>query len=395
MQIEALMAVAGALLLVSVFANRISTFLGIPGLLVFIAVGMLAGSDGIGQIQFYNAKITNDIGTIALAFILFAGGLDMRWKDVRPVLFRGSLLATLGVVLTALFLFAAAYGILRFDLAVALLLSVIVSSTDAPAVFMIMRTQKTRLRGSLRPLLEFESGSNDPMAVLLSLGALAFLQNSAFDAAALLKMFGLQLALGLALGFVLGKLALVLLQKVCICYFGLYTVFGVGLVLLLFGLVQLLGGNGFLAVYVSGIVVGNSPFIYRRNLIRFHDSLSWIMQVGMFLLLGLLVNPHELLSVMPAGLAAAFFLIFTARPAAVFICLYRSGFGFREKLFISWAGLKGAVPIILATYPLMIGFPDSQFLFNLIFFLVISSVLLQGKTLAWLAVRLRLNHPQP
>ncbi len=394
MQIEALMAVAGALLLVSVFANRISTFLGIPGLLVFIAVGMLAGSDGIGQIQFYNAKITNDIGTIALAFILFAGGLDMRWKDVRPVLFRGSLLATLGVVLTALFLFAAAYGILRFDLAVALLLSVIVSSTDAPAV-MIMRTQKTRLRGSLRPLLEFESGSNDPMAVLLSLGALAFLQNSSFDAAALLKMFGLQLALGLALGFVLGKLALVLLQKVCICYFGLYTVFGVGLVLLLFGLVQLLGGNGFLAVYVSGIVVGNSPFIYRRNLIRFHDSLSWIMQVGMFLLLGLLVNPHELLSVMPAGLAAAFFLIFTARPAAVFICLYRSGFGFREKLFISWAGLKGAVPIILATYPLMIGFPDSQFLFNLIFFLVISSVLLQGKTLAWLAVRLRLNHPQP
>ena len=310
-------------------------------------------------------------------------------------LFGGCVRAAVGVVLTALFLFGAAYGILRFDLAVALLLSVIVSSTDAPAVFMIMRTQKTRLRGSLRPLLEFESGSNDPMAVLLSLGALAFLQNSAFDAAALLKMFGLQLALGLALGFVLGKLALVLLQKVCICYFGLYTVFGVGLVLLLFGLVQLLGGNGFLAVYVSGIVVGNSPFIYRRNLIRFHDSLSWIMQVGMFLLLGLLVNPHELLSVMPAGLAAAFFLIFTARPAAVFICLYRSGFGFREKLFISWAGLKGAVPIILATYPLMIGFPDSQFLFNLIFFLVISSVLLQGKTLAWLAVRLRLNHPQP
>ena len=389
-QIETLMAVAGALLLVSVFANRISVFLGIPGLLIFIGIGMLAGSDGIVRIQFYDARMTNYIGTVALAFILFAGGLDTRWRDVRPVLAGGSLLATLGVVLTALFLFLPAYYVLRLELPVALLLGVIVSSTDAPAVFMIMRTQKAELRDNLRPLLEFESAGNDPMAVLLSLGALAWLQNSDFAAAGLAKMFVLQLVVGFAAGCGLGWLAGVLLKKICICYFGLYTVFGVGFVLLTFGVAQLLGGSGFLAVYVAGIIIGNRPFTYRRNLIRFHDSLAWIAQVGMFLLLGLLVNPRELPSVMPMGLLAAFFLIFFSRPAAVFICLWRSCFGWKEKLFVGWAGLKGAVPIILATYPLMIGFPDSQYLFNLIFFLVIGSVLLQGKTLPWLAARLDL-----
>lgn len=290
-QIETLMAVAGALLLVSVFANRISVFLGIPGLLIFIGIGMLAGSDGIVRIQFYDARMTNYIGTVALAFILFAGGLDTRWRDVRPVLAGGSLLATLGVVLTALFLFLPAYYVLRLELPVALLLGVIVSSTDAPAVFMIMRTQKAELRDNLRPLLEFESAGNDPMAVLLSLGALAWLQNSDFAAAGLAKMFVLQLVVGFAAGCGLGWLAGVLLKKICICYFGLYTVFGVGFVLLTFGVAQLLGGSGFLAVYVAGIIIGNRPFTYRRNLIRFHDSLAWIAQVGMFLLLGLLVNP--------------------------------------------------------------------------------------------------------
>ncbi len=384
-QIEIVMVIAGVLLLISVFANRLSGFLGIPGLLIFIGIGMLAGSDGIGRIQFYDARVTNHIGTVALIFILFAGGLDIRWRDVRPVLKSGALLATVGVVLTGLFLFLSARFILGMELPVALLLGAIVSSTDAPAVFMIMRTQKGRLRDGLRPLLEFESGSNDPMAVLLSLGALTFLQNSSVEAGYLLKMFAAELVGGFACGYVFGRLAAAVLKKVCICYFGLYTVFGVGLVFLLFGLTQLIGGNGFLAVYVCGIVLGNRPFMYRRNLIRFHDSLSWIAQVGMFLLLGLLVNPRELPSVMPAGLLAAFFLIFVSRPAAVFICLWRSRFNFREKLFISWAGLKGAVPIILATYPLMIGFPDSQYLFNLIFFLVISSVLLQGKTLPYLA----------
>lgn len=389
-QIETLMAVAGALLLVSVFANRISVFFGIPGLLIFIGIGMLAGSDGIVRIQFYDARMTNYIGTVALAFILFAGGLDTRWRDVRPVLAGGSLLATLGVVLTALFLFLPAYYVLRLELPVALLLGVIVSSTDAPAVFMIMRTQKAELRDNLRPLLEFESAGNDPMAVLLSLGTLAWLQNSGFAAAGLVKLFALQLVVGFAAGCGLGWLAGLLLKKICICYFGLYTVFGVGFVLLTFGVAQLLGGSGFLAVYVAGIIIGNRPFMYRRNLIRFHDSLAWIAQVGMFLLLGLLVNPSELPSVMPIGLLAAFFLIFFSRPAAVFVCLWHSRFRWKEKLFVGWAGLKGAVPIILATYPLMIGFPDSQYLFNLIFFLVIGSVLLQGKTLPWLAARLDL-----
>lgn len=390
MSLDVLLSIAGALLLISVFANRLSGFLGIPGLLLFIGIGMLAGSDGVIGIEFYDAKMTNYIGSVALAFILFAGGMDTHWQNIRPIWFRGGLLATLGVLLTAVFLFLPAYYVLHLDFAVALLLSVIVSSTDAPAVFMIMRQQSRVLPLPVRSLLEFESGSNDPMAVLLSMGALSFLQTPNLDVFILLQSFVTQMLVGVLFGYAFGKIAAHMLHKMCICYFGLYTVYSVGVVLLVYGITQLAGGNGFLSVYICGIVIGNSPFAFRRGLIRFHDSLSWIMQVGMFLLLGLLVNPGELPMVMPLGILSAFFLIFFSRPAAVFICLYKSNFTLREKFFMSWAGLKGAVPIILATYPLIIGFPDSQFLFNLIFFLVILSVLLQGKTLAYLGSHLGL-----
>ena len=389
MNLDWMMAAAGTLLLLCVYANRISMRYGIPSLLLFLGLGMLAGSDGAG-IQFYNARIANYIGTFALAFILFSGGLDTKWNQVRPTLARGSLLSTGGVFLTALFLYLCTYYLLGLSFEVSLLLSAIVSSTDAPAVFSILRSQKHELKPGLKPLLEFESGSNDPMAVLLSMGAINLLSDPDFDTFQMMQNFVWQMALGLGAGYAFGRVASYALCRWNLVYPGLYPVFGVSIVLLTFSLTQLLNGNGFLAVYIAGIVMANTAFRYRRHFINFQDSLAWIMQIGMFLILGLLVNPHELPGVFPVSLVCSVFLIFIARPLAVFTCLYQSQYTRADKIFISWAGFKGAVPIILATYPLMYNFPNSTYLFNLIFFLVILSVLVQGNSLPWVARRLKL-----
>ena len=389
MNLNLIMATSGILLLICVYANRISIRYGIPSLLFFLGLGMVTGSDGLG-IQFNNAHLANYAGTFALAFILFSGGLDTKWAEIKPTLKRGSILSTLGVLLTAIFLFICTRYILRLSYEISLLLSVIVSSTDAPAVFSILRSQKQELKSGLKPLLEFESGSNDPMAVLLSLGALNSLSDPDFSLYATLQNFVWQMSLGLAAGYVFGQLSCYVLRRWNLVYPGLYPVFGISVVLLTYSLTQLLDGNGFLAVYIAGIIMGNTVFLYRRHFINFQDSLAWIMQIGMFLLLGLLVNPHELPAVFPISLLCAAFLIFIARPLAVFICLYQSTYTTAEKIFISWAGFKGAVPIILATYPLMYNYPDSSYLFNIIFFLVILSVLVQGNSLPHLAKKLKL-----
>lgn len=391
MRIEIFLAVAGLLMLLCVFANKVSDRFGIPSLLLFLAMGMLAGSDGIGGIRFQDARLTNYIGTVALSFILFSGGLDTKWSNVKPVIYPGCILSTLGVLLTALFLYLFTHYILMLPYDMALLLSVIVSSTDAPAVFAILRLQKIKIKDSLKSTLEFESGSNDPMAVFLSMAAIGVLAAGETHWGDLIRLFFLQMSLGTLLGLLAGKAAATFLRRWNLSYKGLYPVFGISVVFLSFSITQLLNGNGFLAVYLCGIVMGNTPFIARRQTIRFNDALAWIMQISMFLILGLLVNPHELKSVAVISFACTLLLMFVARPLAVFICLIGSRFNFKEKLLISWAGLKGAVPIILATYPLMQGFPNSQFLFNLIFFLVIISVLLQGKSLPWLARRLKLE----
>ncbi len=391
MSLDVLLGIAGFLLLLCVFANKISARFGIPSLLLFLGLGMLAGSDGIGGIQFQNSRLTNYVGTVALIFILYSGGLDTKWTSIKPILFRGAALSTLGVFLTAFFLFIFSRYIIRLDFEVALLLSVIVSSTDAPAVFSILRSQNMRLKDNLQSLLEFESGSNDPMAVFLSMGAISILSSPVFNAGEFIVMFILQMSLGIALGLIFGKAGTIFIKRWTLPYQGLYPVYGISVILLTFSLTQLIGGNGFLAVYLCGIVMGNSPFNYRRQFIKFNDAMAWIMQISMFLILGLLVNPRELGEVMGVSFACTLLLMFAARPLAVYISLIRSNFTNNEKILISWAGLKGAVPIILATYPLMNGFPNSQFLFNLIFFLVIISVTMQGKSLGWLAKKLKLE----
>lgn len=395
MTLEIFLAVIGILLLLCVFANRISSQFGIPSLLIFLAVGMMAGSDGAG-IEFYSAQISNYIGSVALAFILFAGGLETQWKSVRPVVFRGVFLSTLGVFLTAFFLFFFAYYLLRLDFTTALLLSVIVSSTDAPAVFNILRSSNLYLNDDrLKSVLEFESGSNDPMAVILSLSAITMLTTHQLSVESSLKIFIMQMGVGFIAGIVFAQLALSVLKRYSFVYQGLYPVFGISVVCLTFSLTQLSGGNGYLALYICGIVLGNSSYPYRNPFIQFQDALAWVLQIAMFLTLGLLVNPRELAEVFWISLGASVCLMFFARPMAVFICLVKSGYSRSEKLFISWAGLKGAVPIILATYPLIAEIPNARYLFNLIFFLVIISVLFQGRTLAPFARFLNLSHEEP
>ncbi len=383
----------GLLFFLSVLANKLSNRFGVPTLLMFLGVGMLAGSDGIGGIYFDSAATANFIGVFALAYILFSGGLDTKWGSVRPVLRPALILSTVGVALTAGLTGLFAWLILDLSLLDGLLLGAIVSSTDAAAVFSIMRSGGVGLKGRLKPLLELESGSNDPMAVFLTTALLGLILQPENSWLALLPAFLLRMSCGGAVGAATGWLAARLLNRVRLEHEGLYPVLSMSVVLLVYGLAELLHGNGFLAVYTCGIVLGNQDFIYKHYLTKFHDGLGWLMQIVLFLTLGLLVFPSRLPSVALPAILIAFFLIFVARPAAVYLGLWRSGFSGREKTLVAWTGLRGAVPIVLATFPLMAGYERSDLIFNLVFFIVLCSVVVQGKTLMPVARRLKVDEP--
>ncbi|MBR1671653.1 MAG: potassium/proton antiporter [Fretibacterium sp.] len=385
--------VAGLLFFLSLVAGTLSERIKIPALILFLAIGMLAGVDGPGGLHFDDAEGTNAVGTIALAFILFSGGFQTRWSDIRPIVTQGVALSTLGVFLTAVLMVLPIALLPAFSYKDAFLLGAIISSTDAAAVFSILRTQKVGVKGSLKPLLEFESGSNDPMAVFLTLAALNWLRSPDVPLVQMAVKFVVQMLAGGLIGLVMGRAACWLIQRLRVENEALYPVWGISIVLATFGLSETVYGNGYLAVYVCGIVMGGGDFLYKYSLQRFHEGFAWLMQIVMFLVLGLLVNPKELAKfpVISVGLLISACLMFVARPIAVFICTALSRFSFREKLFISWTGLRGAVPIILATYPLTEGHPEARYIFNLIFFVVLTSVLLQGKTLALVARWLKLD----
>lgn len=385
--------VAGLLVFASILASRVSDRLGLPALVVFLCVGMLAGSDGPGGIEFENAATANFVGTIALAFILFSGGLDTNWRLIRPVLFRGVLLSTLGVTITALLVGLVAWLLFGFSPVVALLLGAIISSTDAAAVFSVLRGRGVGLKGNLRPLLEFESGSNDPMAIFLTLSLTQLLTTPDAPWTSLVSAFFVNMILGVVVGLGIGRFAALLLNRIRLDYEGLYPVVSLSLVLLTFGAAEFLNGNGFLAVYVCGIILNGVDFAHKRAVARFHDGIAWLMQIGMFLVLGLLVFPSELPSVALMSLVSALFLMFVARPVAVFLCLWGSEFSRNDRLLVSWTGLRGAVPIVLATYPLMAGVEQSALIFDVVFFIVLTSVLIQGTLLMPIARRLKVDEP--
>jgi cell volume regulation protein A len=381
------------LLLISVLASKASEWLGVPALLIFLVIGMLAGSEGPIGIWFDNIALAQMIGTLALAYILFSGGLDTDWKVVKPVLRPAGVLATLGVLLTALLVSVFAVVFLGFSWMEGLLLGSVMSSTDAAAVFSILRSRSIRLKGRLQPLLELESGSNDPMAVFLTVTTIRLLQTPTLSWWIAIPSFLWQMAMGAVMGIVFGKLIIYLINKTRLGYEGLYPVLTLALVLFAYGVTDVIGGNGFLAVYLAGMYLGNKSFLHKRSLMRFHSGIAWLVQITMFLTLGLLVFPSHLVPVFGSGLLLAGFLMLVGRPVAVMLCLYRSGFSFREKVLVSWVGLRGAVPIVLAMFPLMAGVARAEQIFNLVFFVVIASVLLQGKLLPQIAERLKLNDP--
>ncbi|HWQ35265.1 MAG TPA: potassium/proton antiporter [Blastocatellia bacterium] len=393
--LEYLLLGAATLLLLSILFSRASSRLGVPVLLIFLAIGMLAGSDGPGGIYFDNARIAQALGVVSLVFILFAGGLETKWQAVRPVLWQGLSLATLGVFLTAFLVGWFARIALGFSWVEGLLLGAIVSSTDAAAVFAVLRSRSVRLRSTLEPLLELESGSNDPMAVFLTIGLIQLLSVPGASVTKLVLMFFLQMGLGAGMGLALGRAGPWIINRSRLEYEGLYPVLTIALVLLTYGATSMLGGNGFLAAYLAGILLGNSDFIHKRSLIRFHDGLAWLMQIAMFLTLGLLVFPKRLVPVIAPGLMVAGFLILVARPLSVLISLALARLSLREKAMVAWTGLRGAAPIILATFPLLAGIAGAETYFNLVFFIVLTSSLLQGTTIPLLARWLRVEAPKP
>lgn len=384
---------ASILLLISVLVSKISDRLGIPALLLFLILGMLAGSDGPGGVYFDDPALAQFVGVVALVLILFSGGLHTEWDHVRPVIKESLTLATLGVFITALVVGLFTTALLGLSLVEGMLLGSVVSSTDAAAVFSVLRSKGISLKGQLKPLLELESGSNDPMAIFLTVGLIQLITQPKLSPVNLIGLFALQMLVGAVLGYGMGRVMLFLVNRLNLGYEGLYPVLTLSLVFLTFGLTDAIGGSGFLAVYLAGIVLVRYDFVHKRSLLRFHDGLAWLMQIAMFLTLGLLVFPSRLVPIIGIGLLIAGCLMFVARPVSIFVGLLPSALNWREKMFISWVGLRGAVPIILATFPLLARIPQADLIFNVIFFVVLTSVLLQGTSIPLVARWLGVDAP--
>ncbi len=391
--VDTVLAALSLLLLASILASKVSVRLGIPALLLFLGIGMLAGSEGPGGVYFDDAWLAQLLGVVALTLILFSGGLDTQIEDIRPVLGQGLVLSTVGVLITALAVGGFTTLILDFSLKEGVLLGAIIASTDAAAVFSVLRGRSLGLKNGLKPLLELESGSNDPMAVFLTLGMIRLIEHPDASALELIPFFLRQMILGLLLGYGAGWLIRVGINRLRLEYDGLYPVLTVALALLAYGATSALGGNGFLAVYLAGVMTGNDNFVHKRSLKHFHEALAWLMQILMFLTLGLLVFPSRLVPLMGSALLIAVFLIVVARPLSVLLTLAWTRRGWPEKAFVSWVGLRGAAPIILATFPMLAGLPRSETLFNLVFFIVLTSILIQGTSLAAVAHRLGVSAP--
>ena len=394
---EFAMLLTGLLLAATVGAGLLTSRIGFPAIVGFLALGVLAGVEGPGGISFDDYPLTQGVGVVCLAFILFSGGLDTNWRAVKPMLGPALVLATFGVGITAGVVAVAALYLLDFAPLQAFLLGAVVASTDAAAVFSVLRSSDLDLRDDVPALLELESGSNDPMAIFLVTALVAFAADSSGSALALVPEFVQQMIVGALVGLAVGYLLPESLQRMGLRQGGLAFVVSIAAALLCFGIASLLGGNGFLAVYVAGLFAGTRAFAAKPIVRTFQDGLAWLAQVVMFLTLGLLLTPSNLLPVMGAGMAITLVLIFVARPLAVFACLlpFRR-FDARTMLFVSWAGLRGAVPIVLAIFPIVAGVEGAFAIFNVVFFVVLVSSVVQGPSINRVAKWLRIGQaPAP
>ena len=394
--------IGSILLIASIILSKAGARFGIPTLLVFLIAGMLFGTDGLG-LQFNSAEDAQFLGVIALSVILFSGGLDTRFSDIKPILTPGIILSTLGVVLTTLFAGLFISWISGFEwlnitlpLTTSLLLAATMSSTDSASVFNILRSQRMSLKHNLRPMLELESGSNDPMAYMLTLVLIQVAGSGAVTASEVATMLFVQFVIGGALGYLLGKGAVWFINKLQLPNTSLYPIIAFGLIFLVYSLTDVCHGNGFLAVYIAGIVMGNSRLGFKREITTFLDGVTWLCQIILFLILGLLVNPHEMVTVALAGTLIGIFMIVIARPLSVMLCLLPfKHINFKSRLFVSWVGLRGAAPILFATYPIIANIEGANILFNIVFFVTILSLIVQGTTLSTIAQALDISEPEP
>ncbi len=395
---EFVLLIGSFLFFVSMVVGKAGHKFGVPVLLLFLLVGMVSGGDGFG-LRFENIQIAQAIGTVCLIIILFSGGLDTKFAEIKPVIKPGVVLATLGVFVTAIitgfftFWLSKNYFMsLGMGFLGAMLLASTVSSTDSASVFGILRSKGLSLKNNLRPLLELESGSNDPMAYMLTITLISIINsgdNPNYWMVALSIV--VQLVVGSLLGYFLGRFSVKIINRIKMDNQSLYPVLLLIVGIFIFAVTYYLKGNGYLAVYIAGLVIGNSRFVHKRTSMSFMDGFAWMSQILLFLTLGLLVNPHELIPVLIPGLLIALFMIFIARPVTIFLCLIPfKKISFRDKKYISWVGLRGAVPIIFAILPLAADVPGSRTIFNIVFIITIVSLLFQGTTLPLVAKWLKL-----
>lgn len=399
--LELILLISSILFFISMVVGKAGHKFGIPVLLLFLGVGMLFGQDGFG-LDFHNIQTAQIIGSVALSIILFSGGLDTKYLEIKPIIYPGVVLATIGVFLTAIITGVFVWWIsnllipsLGIGILTALLLAATTSSTDSASVFGILRSRGTVLKNNLRPLLELESGSNDPMAYMLTIMFITIINAGGVNFWQVSLLIIVQLAVGGLLGYYLGKFSVYLINRIRLDNSSLYPILLFTFGMFIFSLTYFLKGNGYLAIYIAGLVIGNSKFVHKRSSMSFMDGLAWMSQILLFLTLGLLVNPLELLSanVLIPGLIISFFLIIVARPLTVFLCLIPfKKISVRDKVFVSWVGLRGAVPIIFSILTLAAGVPHARWIFNIVFIITLVSLIVQGTFLSYVGSWLKLSH---
>ncbi len=386
--------IGSILLIISLIAGKTSFKFGVPTLILFLTIGILAGSEGLGGIEFDSPGIAQFIGIVALNVILFSGGLETSWTTIKPVLWQGISLSTIGVLITAFTMGGFICLVTELSFFEGLLLGSIISSTDAAAVFSILRSKNLSLKDNIRPTLELESGSNDPMAYVLTISSLTLITQPETTFWSIVGLFASQMIVGAVAGVAFGWASTWLINKIHLGLDALYPLLVIALMFLTYTTTGLLHGNGFLAVYLCGLFLGNNELIHKNSIIRSFDGLAWLMQIILFLTLGLLVFPSQVVPIIGVGLLIAIFQIFIARPVSVMFALSFFKMKNAKRAYISWVGLRGAVPIVFATYPLISGLDNASLIFNIVFFISAISVLLQGSSLPMMAKVLNVALPQ-
>lgn len=383
-----LMITCGLILLICISSSKILYKFGVPMLLIFLVLGMLFGSDGIVGIYFDDYQLTSIFSSLALVFIMFYGGFGTNWNMAKKSAVPSILMSSLGVIITAGLTGLFCYMVLGTSLLEGLLIGAVVASTDAASVFSILRSQKLNLKGTLAPLLEVESGSNDPIAYMLTIIILTLM--SSVETTIIIPMLIKQIVFGILIGCLLGKVAVYIVRKANFEVEGFYTIFVMAIAILSYAISEYIGGNGFLSVYMSGIIIGNNKIPHKKSLFHFFDGVSWIMQISLFFILGLLAFPSKLPEVLGISIAISLFIMFIARPLATFIILGKFDYSNKEKIFISWVGLRGAASITFAIYSVTYGVNIENDIFHIIFFIALFSVAIQGTFTPILARKLDL-----